>query len=446
MSKSKGNADCSSDAQLAKCAGDHGNAGNWWEKGSKTKAAKPFSLSVDLSSDISAQFYSSQSPLPIKKKQLGKKKKGHSEVLDFPQTNAQPLKQVRNKQPRKAKKNKKQVKRSKKDEEKPTSALDIETLLFCKPQSTADEIVAVKDTSQKRPFSERKTKKQKTGDAQITTASTEKDTLKIAPPKSKTVMCQFFAVGKCRKGENCPFLHDEKQKVKFSDIICKYFMEGNCLKGDECMYSHDRSILLCRYFKLGNCTNVNCPYSHDLSKFTSELSASNSITAAGEKGLKHNAEDTDAKVMNNIPAPILTGPAQNGKVTVFSTSSSFFQTPLYNPQKLPPIPDPVLISKQDNNSSPSARPSSFLQPSSSSSTPLPPPQQAVTPSTALFHEHSATFNHLHSLPHSTFQHAPSPIPSNYPPPFYSGNKKQYEQKAVEEEKSMFDLNEEFDPF
>eukprot|EP00092_Neocalanus_flemingeri_P040322 GFUD01043917.1.p1 GENE.GFUD01043917.1~~GFUD01043917.1.p1 ORF type:complete len:617 (+),score=100.08 GFUD01043917.1:143-1852(+) len=51
-------------------------------------------------------------------------------------------------------------------------------------------------------------------------------------------------------------------------VLCRYYMMGVCQRGDDCPYSHDRSIsnkgtLPCRFFQSGTCANgSNCRFSH----------------------------------------------------------------------------------------------------------------------------------------------------------------------------------------
>jgi hypothetical protein len=49
----------------------------------------------------------------------------------------------------------------------------------------------------------------------------------------KTVVnpCSFFAQGKCKKGDACPFAHVSKPP-------CSFFAQGKCKKGDACPFSH----------------------------------------------------------------------------------------------------------------------------------------------------------------------------------------------------------------
>jgi len=51
-------------------------------------------------------------------------------------------------------------------------------------------------------------------------------------------------------------------------VLCRYYMMGVCQRGDSCPYSHDRSIsnkgtIACRFFQAGTCANWdNCRFSH----------------------------------------------------------------------------------------------------------------------------------------------------------------------------------------
>lgn len=66
---------------------------------------------------------------------------------------------------------------------------------------------------------------------------------------------------------------EENKRIKMSSewqkkVLCRYYMMGVCQRGDSCPYSHDRSIsnkgtLPCRFFQSGTCANgSNCRFSH----------------------------------------------------------------------------------------------------------------------------------------------------------------------------------------
>lgn len=48
-------------------------------------------------------------------------------------------------------------------------------------------------------------------------------------------MCRYFRLGKCTRGESCPFSHDLSHPDSF---ICPYFLEGFCKYGTRCQYDH----------------------------------------------------------------------------------------------------------------------------------------------------------------------------------------------------------------
>lgn len=77
----------------------------------------------------------------------------------------------------------------------------------------------------------------------------------------KTKHCSYFLKGICSKGDDCSFIHDEKEKKKYqktsskkSDkesgsgskegtVLCKYFLSGKCHKGDKCTFLHPKASL-----------------------------------------------------------------------------------------------------------------------------------------------------------------------------------------------------------
>lgn len=48
-------------------------------------------------------------------------------------------------------------------------------------------------------------------------------------------MCRYFRLGKCTRGDSCPFSHDLAHPDSF---ICPYFLEGYCKYGSRCQYDH----------------------------------------------------------------------------------------------------------------------------------------------------------------------------------------------------------------
>eukprot|EP00931_Biecheleriopsis_adriatica_P083951 TRINITY_DN57644_c0_g1_i1.p1 TRINITY_DN57644_c0_g1~~TRINITY_DN57644_c0_g1_i1.p1 ORF type:complete len:261 (-),score=45.86 TRINITY_DN57644_c0_g1_i1:64-765(-) len=60
-----------------------------------------------------------------------------------------------------------------------------------------------------------------------------------------TTRCRFFALGKCDRGEDCCFAHDDAQLREKPDLfktrMCRsYARSGRCSNGDECRYAHSR--------------------------------------------------------------------------------------------------------------------------------------------------------------------------------------------------------------
>ncbi|KAG0220312.1 hypothetical protein B0O80DRAFT_112186 [Mortierella sp. GBAus27b] len=87
--------------------------------------------------------------------------------------------------------------------------------------------------------------------------------------------CVFYMKGRCPKGDNCTFKHDqaardaqqlipESEETRRARGVCKYERRGACLKGALCRFSHDLSAEPCLFYHLkGVCENgVLCRYGH----------------------------------------------------------------------------------------------------------------------------------------------------------------------------------------
>lgn len=68
-------------------------------------------------------------------------------------------------------------------------------------------------------------------------------TANTKPPKQfkKKIMCKFFIMGHCNKGENCIYLHSEEERNKRMNvpvIECPMYNLGYCKNGPLCKYKH----------------------------------------------------------------------------------------------------------------------------------------------------------------------------------------------------------------
>jgi hypothetical protein len=64
----------------------------------------------------------------------------------------------------------------------------------------------------------------------------------------KTVLCKFFAAGRCKKGKKCMFAHGTANKAPLPDFyktrLCPTFVDtGLCPHGDRCNYAHSQEEL-----------------------------------------------------------------------------------------------------------------------------------------------------------------------------------------------------------
>ncbi|XP_066535143.1 zinc finger CCCH domain-containing protein 6 isoform X2 [Hoplias malabaricus] len=84
-------------------------------------------------------------------------------------------------------------------------------------------------------------------------------------------ICKYFIEGRCIKGDQCKFEHDNVVPEKKKEL-CKFYVQGYCTKGEKCIYMHNE--YPCKFFHTGaKCyQGDNCKFSHDpLTDVTKEL-------------------------------------------------------------------------------------------------------------------------------------------------------------------------------
>lgn len=116
---------------------------------------------------------------------------------------------------------------------------------------------------------------------------------KRAPTKRELrrarTICNYWLVGKCKKGESCPYRHTKDETVDIP--VCKYMINGKCNKGEECPFSHDMKRVKCQYFKYGNCDKGDeCPFNHDFEPLPVKFAK-----RAAEKSVEEVEADTTEK-------------------------------------------------------------------------------------------------------------------------------------------------------
>lgn len=56
----------------------------------------------------------------------------------------------------------------------------------------------------------------------------------------------------------------EKKPFNYRTLLCKFFLVNACTRGDDCAYSHDTSQFPCKaHFIRHSCKRKNCLFSHD---------------------------------------------------------------------------------------------------------------------------------------------------------------------------------------
>ena len=86
--------------------------------------------------------------------------------------------------------------------------------------------------------------------------------------KTKMIDCEGWKTGKCTKGDNCMFSHQDLEGFDpRSKQLCHFHKLGSCLKGTLCVFSHTKKDFPCVYFhkKSLSCsfTRETCEYHHN---------------------------------------------------------------------------------------------------------------------------------------------------------------------------------------
>ncbi|TTI76916.1 Zinc finger CCCH domain-containing protein 6 [Bagarius yarrelli] len=90
-------------------------------------------------------------------------------------------------------------------------------------------------------------------------------------------ICKYFIEGRCIKGDQCKFEHDNVVPEKKKEL-CKFYVQGYCTKGENCIYMHNILTNISRTIRLFFHTGAkcyqgdHCKFSHDpLTDVTKEL-------------------------------------------------------------------------------------------------------------------------------------------------------------------------------
>ena len=73
------------------------------------------------------------------------------------------------------------------------------------------------------------------------TTSTNNSTIKKINQTKKKIMCKYFMMGRCTKGENCVYLHsitEMKKRINIKEEECPMYEIGYCKNGPLCKYKH----------------------------------------------------------------------------------------------------------------------------------------------------------------------------------------------------------------
>ena len=61
---------------------------------------------------------------------------------------------------------------------------------------------------------------------------------KVPNENNTNKICIHHRMGKCRRGEKCPFKHENKSQE------CIFYKRGHCSRGNECRYTHKKEEII----------------------------------------------------------------------------------------------------------------------------------------------------------------------------------------------------------
>lgn len=119
---------------------------------------------------------------------------------------------------------------------------------------------------------------------------------RLCPGRSiKQTETDTSLVGKCARGNTCPYTHDPLKVA-----ICPQFMQNKCMEGDACDLSHEPTphrVPACVHFLRGNCSNRDCRYAHIRVNPNAPVCKPFAVEGYCDKG----PECTDRHVRNECP-------------------------------------------------------------------------------------------------------------------------------------------------
>jgi len=118
-----------------------------------------------------------------------------------------------------------------------------------------------------------------------------------------------------------------------SKVLCRYFMMGVCQRGDTCPYSHDRSIsnkgtIPCRFYQAGTCANwSNCRFSHGEPEPEPMM---NQLTISLEAGMSLEESDLGSETSSGYcdSVPPYLEPQYQIEGAAVAQQSAFFASPM----------------------------------------------------------------------------------------------------------------------
>ena len=117
--------------------------------------------------------------------------------------------------------------------------------------------------------------------------------------KSK-IICKYFILGKCIKGENCPYLHSQVEKPKdVTEVECPMYSIGFCKNGPVCQFLHIKKDKFVEEEVEEKNTTSTTPKIEEQNNLNINTNNENNIINSNENNLNNDKNSEEKEINDN---------------------------------------------------------------------------------------------------------------------------------------------------